>query len=392
MRHTIFNRLLYIGIFLGVIIYAFVTGERVLFVSAVVLTALPIISYVITFIMLRGLGVKQATPPTVLKHENATFKIRLHNYTPFPIANIEMVFFGQEHAIEIPKIRSFTLNPFRHMVLEIPFRAVYRGQYQLGLSAIKVTDVSGLFKLKRIYNKCSTVLALPHVAEFNRFPLAMNLMSQAHSRFDIRDEDYATISDIRAYIPTDSIKRVHWKLTAKRNEWLVKIFQSNALNQVSIIIDSQRATLEPRERLALEDSMIEMSISLANFCLNKGMPTDFYVTEGHETKAKAPQAFDEIYHAASVINFTTETKLNTTAILSHVLNEATGYVNAVIFTPRLDKELCERILNAINNGHYIAVIYFATSSDAESDSVYSLLHAGNAPCFCVSNHNSEVGA
>ena len=378
------NRLLYTVVLLTVAIYAWFSGERVLYVGTVVLLLMPVLSYVVTFIMLRGLRVKQSVPRSIVKNEEGVFKVRLHNVTPMPFGHVECVFFGDEHAIVTEEIQAFGLRPFKPTVLESSFYARYRGQYALGLKMVRVTDIAGLFQLKRVFNKQVIMTVFPLVVDFDSFPLAMNLLTQAHSRFDIRDEDYATISDIRPYLPTDSIKRVHWKLTAKRNEWLVKIFQANALNQVSVILDSLSLTIPVRERYALEDNMVEASISLARFCLDRGMPVDFLVTDGSEIKTRAAQEFESIYHTSARLKFEPSPKLNPLAILTHVLNDATGYINATIFTVRLDKELFERILSAVGNGHYIAVVYFATfEPDLVSERTYRLLKDGNVPCFRV---------
>ena len=378
------NRLIYVCTLITVIIYAFMTGERVLYVGLVVLLLLPVLSYTITFIMLRGLTVKQFVPKSVNKYESGVYKVRLHSMTPMPFSHVECVFYCDRYAVSAAEVYYFSLSPFRPVIVEIPFRVRYRGQYELGLRMLRANDIAGLFQLKRVYNKNTVVTAYPNVSNVDNYPMSMNLLTQAHSRHDIRDEDYATISDIRPYVPTDSIKRVHWKLTAKRNEWLVKIFLANALNQVEIVLDITQLVLLPHERYPLEDAMVEQSISLARFCLNSGMPVDFMSTDGTETKTRSPQEFETIYNAAAFLQFESTPKLNPLAILTHVLNESAGYINAVIFTARLDKELSERILNATNNGHYISIIYFATlTPHKESEEAFQLLKDGNTPCYKV---------
>ena len=383
-KPLIVNRLLYAAFLLGTGGYAWISGERMLYVTFGVLAALPVISYVLTFFLLRGLQVTQLVPDAIIKNDTGLLTVRLHNTTPMPFGNVNVLVKGEDYAVEIEKEYTITLHPMRTTTSETEFKALYRGHYKIGLSAVSVTDMVGLFRLRRGFNKHVTLTVLPRVIELTDFPLAMNLLTQAHSRFDIRDEDYSTISDIRPYIPTDSIKRVHWKLTAKRNEWLVKIFQSNALNQVAMILDSTRLDLRPQELFALEDRMAEMSIGLAKFCLGKSMPVDFFATEGFKTKARGLPEFEIIYQAVAGLQFEPRPSLDCLNILSHVLNEATGYINAVIFTAKLDGELYERIINAVNNGHYIAVLYFATEfPDRDSEKICKLLTEGAMPCYRV---------
>ena len=69
-QRTIFvNRFIWFALFFGICIGAFFSGERVLYLTAVVLFALPILSYTITFALLRGLRVFRAQPESISKNE-----------------------------------------------------------------------------------------------------------------------------------------------------------------------------------------------------------------------------------------------------------------------------------------------------------------------------------
>jgi uncharacterized protein (DUF58 family) len=383
-KKLLLGRCIWVFLLGAVFAGAWFSGERILYLTLVLLVALPVVSYVMTFLLLRGLKVFRNQPDSIVKNATGKLTVQLHNRAFLPLGNAEVSIRADEHAMSVLDYDAVTVNPFGKNTLEIPFVADFRGFFEFGLESVMVTDITGLFKLRRKFSSDNGILVLPAVSDLTNFPLTMNLMTQATSRYDIRDEDSSTISDIRQYLPTDSIKRVHWKLTAKRNEWLVKTFQSNALNRVSIIFDAARLPLHPREVYALEDHMIEDALGLAKFCLNRGMPVDFVTTDGRKSAAKSPAEFEIIYQAGAVLEFTQETALDCTAVLSRELSEATGYVNGVILTARLDGALYERILNAANNGHYIAIMYFDTPEpQQESEDIFKLLQEGTTPCFRV---------
>ncbi|MCL2372801.1 MAG: DUF58 domain-containing protein [Defluviitaleaceae bacterium] len=378
------NRLIYLVILAAIGSYAWLSGERVLYVGVAVLLCMPVFSYILALVMLRSLRIKQAVPKTIVKGEEGAIKVQFYSIIPMPLNNIECIFFTDEHAINAKVIEPFGINPYRAAVLKAPFTAVFRGEYVLGLRIVRTTDIMGLFRLRRRVNKAANVTVLPRLRDFQRFSLASNVFTQASSRFDIRDEDYATIADVRPYMPSDSIKRVHWKLTAKRNEWLVKIFQSNALNQVTLILDSQQLQLDIAEKYTIEDAMVEEAVSIMRFCANRGIPLGFHASYGYEAKVSNLQEFEHIYLASAGFVFQPTPKLNPLAILTHVLNETTGYANAIILTSRLDQEIFERILSSVGNGHHVAVIYFATASpDAESEKYFRIFSEGGMPCFRV---------
>jgi uncharacterized protein (DUF58 family) len=383
-HYSIRPKIIWAVFLIGAAVGAWILGERILYISAIVLFALPILSYAITFLLLRGLKVSHAQPESVAKNTTGILSVRLHNRTFLPLG-INVLIYADENAISVLENQTAQINPFSKRILEIPFEAAFRGHYEFGLKAVLVSDITGLFKLKRSFGAAKTITALPLVAENRNFPLAM-MTQTGSSRHDIRDEDYSTIADIRQYLPTDSIKRVHWKLTAKRSEWLVKNFQSNALNLVSIILDSTRLSLHPKKMYALEDRMTEHALGLAKFCLNRSMPVDFLTTDGQKSNAKNPAQFDLHYKHASELRFSQNAAMECSSVLSRELNETTGYLNAIILTANVNAKLYDRITNGTNNGHYISLLYFPTpesESHENSEEIFKLLIENAIPCFQI---------
>ena len=376
------NRMIYIIILASVYAFAWITGERLAYLTAAVLTGMPLVSYVLTFLVLRSVKVQQNIPSTIVKAQDGFVRVHLHNRSPLPINHLECTFVASPYAIEPLKDHQIIVPALKPVVVALPFHAYYRGEYDIGLKSVIATDFMGIFRLRKKFRRPAKILVLPRIVEFSNMPLALSLVAEASSRFDIRDEDYSVISDVRPYVPTDSIKRVHWKLTAKRNEWMVKMFQSNALNHVTIILDNLRMPVPEAEIYPLEDSMVENALGLARFCLNRGMPVDFMVTDGNQTRAQSGAQFEAVYHLASDVRFDQAPPLSPVSVLAQVLNDAAGNVTAVIFTAVLDGALYERVLNAVAQGNYTAIIYFATETpDEESEKIFTLLEEGGLPCF-----------
>jgi len=375
------NRLIYGAIFVAVWVYAWTSGERLAYVTGVVFLVIPAASYLITHMTLRTLRISQKLPASIIKLESGEISIRLHNPSPLPFARLECVFFGNKFAVETQSGIQLAVEPFKTVEGRIPFKCLFRGEYRLGLECVVATDFTGLFQLRRKYGRQATIKALPRIIDFTTIPLTVSLVAEASSRFDIRDEDYSVISDIRPYVPTDSIKRVHWKLTAKRNEWLVKIFQSNALHNIYIVLDNLRLPLEEQDMYALEDSIIETAIGLSRYCLNHGMPVEFILTDNNRARAQHPGGFGTIYSLASDMEFETDPELNPEAVLSQLQNDAAGNVNTVIFTTRLSAELYEKTANSQNRGNYTAIMYFpAPEPDEESERIFAVLEESGLPC------------
>ena len=385
------NRTIWLVILVSSLGYAWITGERVLFVAAAVLFVLPIASVILSRYFLARVKLSQTVPKSVLKNDISQLIVRFHNHSIMPFGNVECVFFGDENALRMPVNEKLYVRPLRTTEHRLAFTALYRGHFVLGLKAVEVLDITGLFKLTKKYGKYVEVTSMPLIKDLKSFPLNMNTHTQAQARHDLHDEDYATISDIREYMPTDSIKRVHWKLTAKKGEWLVKIFQSNAQSRVSVILDSLRLDILPKEMYSLEDHMVETTVSIVKFSLMSGIPVDFFATESFKSSARAMGEFNTIYNATGSLKFDKSPPLSSLSILTHLLNEASGYVNAIIISANLDHGLSERILSATNNGHNITVLYFSLKKPSkDSNRIFALLSDSGVAVFKITDEFSFV--
>ena len=385
------NRIIWLVILVSSFVYAWITGERILFVASAVMFVLPIASVVLSRYFLARMKVSQTVPRTVLKNDLSQLTVRFHNHSIMPFGSVECVFYGDENALRMPEREKLFVRPLRTTEYKLAFTALYRGHFLLGIKAIEVMDITGLFGLRKNFGRYVEVTSMPLIKDIKAFPLNMNTHTQAQARNDLRDEDYATISDIREYMPTDSIKRVHWKLTAKKGEWLVKIFQSNAQSRVSVILDSLRLDVLAKEMYPLEDHMVETTVAVVKYSLMSGIPVDFFATESFKSSARAMGEFNAIYNATGSLKFDKSPPLSSLSILTHLLNEAAGYVNAIIISASLNHDLSERILTATNNGHSITVLYFSVRKpSADSDRIFALLSDSGVTVFNITDEFSFV--
>lgn len=388
IKHITANRIIYSILVFAVVVFAYFSGERLAYLTATVLIVMPIISLAITALSIFTLHVKEEIPQSVLKNTDASVYIVFNNKLPFHISKMECKLFGTAYAVESSQHFTVSIQPRKDARGRVPFKIKYRGQYEIGLGSIVAMDFMGIFKIKRSFAKKGNVLALPQVHPTSNLPISTALVAESSSRFDIRDEDYSIISDIRPYVPTDSIKRVHWKLTAKRNEWMVKMYESNALNHISIILDTLSINASEETAYQIEDNMIERALGIAQFSLGKNMPVDFITTNGDKVVAKAVTSFDTIYTTAAKTTFADSPPHTVDGLLNQLVNESTGAKNIIIFTSHMTPKLYERIINALNRDNLIAIMYFPPigtayeymNEDQKSAEIYKLLEDGGISC------------
>ncbi len=194
----------------------------------------------------RGQGEKQ-TP--------IDFDMRITNDAPLPMTFVEA-------DLKVPDENRVRCRSKRVRLVLLPFGAVdlaqslifpYRGEYEVGVSDVYVYDFFRLFRLRKRFDAYMTVYILPRKVVLHE--------EQHFSTSDVDTEnvkhlfgvDRAEVNDIRTYIPGDHMKSIHWKLSSKSEELLVKQYAHHSGNTVYIFADMARVN---PERIAVDAAWV----------------------------------------------------------------------------------------------------------------------------------------
>jgi hypothetical protein len=178
------------------------------------------------------------------------------------------------------------------------------------------------------------------------------------------------------------MKRIHWKLTAKKQEWLVKIFESHSLNKITILLDTTKPDCDPEAALATEDALLGLSLGLTHYALLRAMPVVCVMGSGFKQESRSQSEFESIYTLSAGIVFDTNPENGAFALVGQCLDEALHYVNAVVVTHRPDMALYERVVSANHMGHSIAVAYVAAPEpDPQAEDAFNKMAESHVACF-----------
>lgn len=382
------NRLLYSGLFLGLLTASLMYGDPFAFMTLYALIIMPVISLIFAAITLYGVEIVQRVEgATVVKGEPNQYFITIHNGLRIGFGTLRCLFKTGNFAIETTasdiqiNIRPF-MKPYH---FPVDFTIKYRGAYRLGLETLEILDFLGLFRLRRKLPTKFEVVAYPRITDLEHMQLAVHLLSKAPANLALAQEDYADYTDVRPYEPSDPIKKIHWKLTAKRGEWIVKNYQSSVLNSIAILLDANKRDLPNKDVIVLEDLMMEYAVAVLRYCLRQQMPAEFLFGRNIKKLGRHIGDFEGMYSLIANLNFINE-DFSVNDALRGYLNETSRNVNVVILTSTLDMLLYEQVLSAVRFGHYIAVIYFEPETrtpDRKSRAVFERLRGSGLNCVKV---------
>ena len=153
--------------------------------------------------------------------------------------------------------------PHRLQSMRLPIHASHVGVFSVGLHSCTVEDLLGLVQRRIVLRKTSfELVVLPQTFDVEPLKLApgdpgSELMSRA-------TEDLNAPSDIRSYQPGDAMKKIHWKLSMRKRELVVRKFDEPILQDVLILMDCSPPPSWGHARAGadIRDAMLETAASI----------------------------------------------------------------------------------------------------------------------------------
>lgn len=146
-----------------------------------------------------------------------------------------------------------------------------RGIYDLAAFKVKTGDPFGLFIMERPLGSGKKIKIYPRLKDY---PAAFLPAKQHFGDLLVKDnqfEDYSQVSNLRAWQDGDSIKRIHWKQSARHDEVVVKNFALRGDASLIIFVDMAAKSYRHDHGHRLEDLAVEVAASIVHFGLQKNL-------------------------------------------------------------------------------------------------------------------------
>ena len=177
---------------------------------------------------------------------------------------------------------------------------------------------------------------------------------------------------------------MHWKLSAKRGELLVKNYEVLSNTGATIAIDLTPSALPREKALVLEDRMIASAISIEQYLHKKAIPCCLaYAEDSLELYGKG-RSLDDLLDQTAFLPFNGQ--VPAPELLRLISSRSLISSSLLLFCHQVSNELCSEILRLSINGLHITLFYFA-SEEGEAASkqlalVYELIERGSA-CYVI---------
>lgn len=233
------NRIFY-GVFLAAALaFSMVYTSKISAVILVIVLAYPFAAAGITALQLIFLKAEfTQTRLTLPKNKSFDFCINVRNASPLPCAPLELMCSlpDPESGRFIRKRVYVSLSPLASAKLVVEGRHMYRGCYAAEVESISAIDPLRIIRITKKQDSRLTLVFLPRKLALE------DVMSSAVGEQNFSSPSMVTaekeeFSHIRDYRLGDNIRLIHWKLTAKQNELMIKQYDSVNDKRILVVCD-----------------------------------------------------------------------------------------------------------------------------------------------------------
>lgn len=236
------------------------------------------------------------------KNTRFEFFVNVTNYSIFPCVPAELVCefpdidtgrFNEKHVF-------VSLSPFGSAKLAVEGRHLYRGCYNCTIRKISAVDPLRIIRLSKKVDKSCQMVFLPRKIEL-RDIVSSSVGEQSFSRPNPITSEKEDFSHVREYRDGDIIQLVHWKLTAKQDELMIKQFDSINDRRALILCDM---SCKEGDVLLTADTKIETAISFVKALLDTGVgvSADFGIaSESGVINVRNMMDFEQFFRLMSVL-------------------------------------------------------------------------------------------
>lgn len=252
--------------------------------------------------------------------------------------------------------------PGRRQVLQLPFHAAHVGVSRPGIRRCTVEDLFGMFsKSWTPTADMGELLVLPMTFPVDDLAFApgdagLGTMARA-------TEDISSPSDVRQYQQGDPLKKIHWKLSMRKNEMMVRKFEEPIIPDALALMDCSRPPFHKQleAHTDVRDTLVETAASVMAGQMRSDHNIRLPITGRH------PVEVDKRMGLPLVLENLARSDFSETERFDHVLRTEMRRMRqvgaVVVITARLTGDVVEAMVQMRRVGPTVRLYYVTFEPD-----------------------------
>ena len=366
----------------GALLVAALSTGNALFLGAAMM--------VFTLVLTGFLGVRRAADTltisadlaehTIQRGEDAQLNIRVQYRGIIPIAPLTMdIAPGPDRPAQSLRLEG---RPGKPRTLRINFHAAHVGVTSPGVERVVISDLLGLFTVEKVpANQGGELIVLPLPFDVGELTYAAG-DSGAESMARAA-EDITSPSDVRTYQPGDAMKKIHWKLSVRKQELMVRRFEAPVMPDALVLLDCSQPpkTSDDQSQLDLRDALLETAASVMYQNIQTEHPAKLPIHGDHPIELDRGMGMPMILEALARVDFSAPDKFDRMLLLEMRRMRKVGCT--VVVSARLNSRMVDVLIAMRRMGPYLRLylITFDPSDETKLPLINKLQSSGVEVCY-----------
>jgi len=337
--------------------FAYVTGVRLAYSLLYALVLLFVVSYIWSRLAADNLVVERASPEGQFQVGDAfeeSFVIQNRSWIPVPL--IELTDFSNLPGYNPGRVFSLKGRRARRWTSRGRFKQ--RGLFTFGPVELRYGDPFGLFTRTLRIAGSHSVVVYPVVRPVGGLDaLAPSTAGDEQLRGRVLDIP-PNATTIREYVPTDSVKRIHWASSARLGRLMSRSFETREGGDAWIVLDLQASVHAGEAPESTLEYAMSLAASITDAALRRGSAIGLV---GNDSQLSVIEAARGDQQRKKLFEHFTLAQADGTVSLASLLTSQRQQWRhrggLVVITPSADEHWLEALLDLGVRGHRRLVVY-----------------------------------
>jgi len=232
--------------------------------------------------------------------------------------------------------------------------SVRRGRYGVDEAAVVVEDPFGLERARVPLTPQGAFLVLPRLVELDVLFSESGTHSHDGRRLLLRRASGFDVHSVREYEEGESLRKVHWKTTARRGRLMVKELQDEPRDEVAILLDGDASAVAGGSF----DAQVRAAGSLLRAQARRDRRAVLVVNSLRQELVRVQTFSGDWRQALEMLAAVEPTgRVSLAALLSDEASPAGRAFELIVVTARLSSTLVERIVHRSLAQRHVSVVF-----------------------------------
>lgn len=241
----------------------------------------------------------------------------------------------------------FTIDSHSKANFGFEVKMDHLGQYTAGIRNMHIYGLLGIVSLPIPFDSEFHVLVLPQIHEEEE-SLAAESLTDSPDATSYLENDGFDYTGVREYAMGDSMKKIHWKLSAHANGYMTKVNEVGLKSDMAVILDMAADDHPTEQLLSINDGIVETAASFMLMAEKRDIDSVLlYPDRDNQIRTLYPKSqydyAELIKHLMPIARDPRSGFLDAQEILTQEMAAANKRANLLVITSRVNDALLDTL-------------------------------------------------